>query len=47
MIGFVQNINRNILRECRLQIDLTAEEVMKKIPKIVDIEAGKRISLSI
>ena len=42
MIARVENINPGVLRQCREQIGLSLEEVMKKIPGIGLIESGKR-----
>ncbi len=42
MIETVKQYNPSVLKECRLQISLPPEKVQKEVPKILDIEAGKR-----
>ncbi|MCI5130051.1 MAG: XRE family transcriptional regulator [Candidatus Electrothrix sp. EH2] len=41
MAGRVENINKNILRQCRRQIGLPISEVKKKVAKIAEIEQGE------
>ncbi|MCG7852856.1 MAG: XRE family transcriptional regulator [Methanosarcinaceae archaeon] len=40
MAGRVENINKDILRQCREQIGLSLPDVAKKVPKIAAIEQG-------
>lgn len=41
MAGRVENINKDILRQCREQIGLSLSEVKKNIAKIAEIEQGE------
>ena len=40
MAGRVENINKDILRQCREQIGLSLDEAGKKVPKISEMERG-------
>ena len=42
MAAQVENINTNILRQCRQQMSLSTDDVKKNLAKIEDFEAGKR-----
>lgn len=42
MAGRVENINKDILRQCRRQIGLPISEVKKKVAKIAEIEQGEQ-----
>jgi len=42
MPNVVKNINLEILKFCREQIGISSEEVIKKVPKLLEIEAGIR-----
>lgn len=41
MAGRVENINKDILRQCRKQIGLSLSEVKKKVAEIAEIEQGE------
>lgn len=42
MKGLVEGINTDVLKECRLQLGMNLSEVSKKVPKISEIESGKK-----
>ena len=42
MAGKVENINLRVIKQCRDQMGLDIADVEKKVPKIIEIEEGKR-----